>query len=108
MPRQPLARHPTVQRLARDGTRITPTLGSAARLNRPKHLAKIGLCLTLWPDVDLQLGRLLAVLTRADAAAMIAVYSVIRRATGRYEAISAASKVTVDLRGQSILAAIIS
>jgi hypothetical protein len=109
MPRQPLFKHPTIQRLARDGKTFDgPTLGSGARLARPEHIAKIGLCLTLWPDIDLQLALLLAALTHADTAPMMAVYSVIRRATGRYEAIRAAASVSVNFRGQSIISAIMS
>jgi hypothetical protein len=57
--------------------------------------------------VDTQLALLLAALTRANATPMMAVYSVLRRATGRYDAISAAARVSVDTRGQALVSAIL-
>ena len=109
MPRQPFFKHPKVRRfIASHPDEPSFRLDMTDEIDRPDHLSKIALCLTLWPDVDLQLARLLALLTHANVAPMIAVYSVIRRATGRYDAISAAARLALDKRGQAIVAAMIS
>jgi hypothetical protein len=76
-------------------------------MQRPEHIAKIGECLTLWPDVDLNLALLLASLTRANADAMVAVYATLRRSTARFEAIQAAARVSFDLTGQTLIAAVL-
>jgi hypothetical protein len=107
MPRQLFFRHPKIRRFSADDDRVRPAMGSMGRLKRPDHVSKIGLCLTYWPDVDMQLALLLAALTRAEAAPIVAVYSVIRHATGRHEAIKAAASVSLDFRGQSIISSIL-
>jgi hypothetical protein len=104
MPRKPFLRHPAVHKAREQGFKWT--MGSAARLERPEHIAKIGECLTLWPDVDTQLALLLASLTGANAGAMVAVYSVLRRSTGRMEALKAAADVHLDAQGREVIAAI--
>ncbi|MGD0565296.1 MAG: hypothetical protein ABSA66_19685 [Roseiarcus sp.] len=81
-------------------------MGSAARLERPDHIAKIGECLTLWPDVDTQLALLLAALTKANTSGIVAVYSILRRSTGRVEAIKAAAGAMLDGEGQELISAI--
>jgi predicted protein tyrosine phosphatase len=106
MPRQPFLKHPEIRRNIDRGSKWS--IGSEFRMQRPEHISKIGECLTTWPDVDAQLALLLAALTKSDAVPMIAVYSVIRRATGRYEAIKAAAKVCVNKTGQALIAAILS
>src|SRR5271163_4406052 len=82
-------------------------MGTATRRLRPQHIAKIGECLTQWPDVDTQPALLLASLTRANADAMVAVYAALRRSTPRGEAIKAAASVSLDKRGQALVEAII-
>ena len=77
-------------------------------MQRPDHIALIGACLTLWPDIDMECAMLLAALTRANSSAIVAVYSVLRRATGKFEALSAAANVSLDKSGVEIVNAIIS
>lgn len=104
MPRKPFLRHPAVRKARDEGSKWM--MGSAARLERPDHISKIGECLTLWPDVDTQLALLLASLTGANARAMVAVYSVLRRATGRLDALKAAADAHLDAQGKEVEAAI--
>jgi hypothetical protein len=105
MPRQPFLKHPNIRKnLDAPGKW---KMGTATRRLRPQHIAKIGECLTQWPDVDTQLALLLASLTRANADAMVAVYAALRRSTPRVEAIKAAASVSLDKRGQALVEAII-
>jgi hypothetical protein len=109
MSRQPFLNHPAIRRAMRKTPHPAPMwgMGSETRMQRPDHIAKIGECLTLWPDVDTQLALLLASLLKADAAPTVAVYSVLRRATGKAEAIRAAAAVSLDEPGQQLVAAIL-
>ena len=66
-------------------------LGPGAISGRPQHAEAIGRCIGLWTDTEVQMAILLSILMRADEDASIAVYSVLRRATPRYEAINAAA-----------------
>jgi hypothetical protein len=82
-------------------------MGSAYRMKRPEHIAKIGECITLWPEVETQLALLLAALTKADTTATLAVYSILRRSTGKSEAVKAAASVALDKSGQELVAAVL-
>jgi hypothetical protein len=110
MPRQLFFKDPKVLKFQRAHPNASDifALNGTDEIKRPAHLTKIAMCLTLWPYIDLQLALLLAALTHANAPPMIAVYSILRRATGRYEAIKAAAEQALDKRGQAIIAAIVS
>src|SRR5277367_3071631 len=109
MARQPFLRHPAIIQALRASPKSEPfKLGTGVRMQRPDHIALIGACLTLWPDVDTEFAMLLATLTRANSSAMVSVYSVLRRATGKYDALEAAANTALDKSGVEIIKAILS
>lgn len=81
-------------------------IGPRAVENRPDHVAAIGRCLTLWPDVLHQLALLLGILLGVNSEAAIAVFSTIRNERGRREAIRAAANHSLDARQLELLEAV--
>jgi hypothetical protein len=109
MPPKPFLKHPAVRRAKRQTvTEPKWAMGSDHRMERPEHIIKIGECLTYWPEVETQMALFLAALTRANALSTVAVYSILRRHTGKSEAIKAAVSVTLDKIGEELVAAILS
>lgn len=86
MPRQPLP------------TRFHSTweIGPHVVDARPEHVAAIGKCMTLWPDVLHTMAVLLGVLLGANSEATIAVFSTLRNARARRDGIRAAAEVVLD------------
>ena len=52
-----------------------------------------------WPNLEMQMAMLLALLLKAETDATLAVYLSLRRSTSRYDAISAAANVSLDRLG---------
>ena len=101
MPRRPFLSTPEIRRyIAGKNIRSAPVvIGRAFHKDRPDHAAQIGACLIAWPEVEMQMAALLAVLMKADTDAAMAVFLSLRRATARYDAISEAAKATLDAQG---------
>jgi len=101
LPRRPFLSTPEIRRyIAGKNIRSAPVaIGRAFHKDRPDHAAQIGACLIAWPEVEMQMAALLAVLMKADTDAAMAVFLSLRRATARYDAISEAAKATLDAQG---------
>lgn len=81
------------------------TIGQQVFVLRPNHAAVIGQCLGTWPEVEMQMARMLALLLRADTDAAVAVYLTLRRSTARKEAIYAAA-IHLEAEATAILKAL--
>jgi hypothetical protein len=98
MPRQPL-----VPSLHKGPWGIGPRLVES----RPEHVALIGRCITLWPDVLHQMGMLLGILLGVNSEAAVAVFSTFRNARVRQDAMIAAANYTLDEQTLELLNAIL-
>jgi hypothetical protein len=98
MARQPFPRHLHDENCS---------IGTKSLEQRPKHASLVGLCLGLWPEVDMQMAILLAVLLKADKAGTIAVYLTLRRSSSRFEAIEAAAQGGLNDRESELLKAVL-
>jgi hypothetical protein len=92
MPRQPFlpvfSKNPTAETL----------IGGGAIGKRPALELIIGQCLLTWPIVEAEMGLLLGQLLGTQSEAAIAVFQVLRRATGQREALIAAIEHQYDLK----------
>jgi hypothetical protein len=94
MARQPLMMTREIRRIPADQLkfRVLYDFGHASWNARPEHVSKIAQCMMLWTRAEVNLAALLAALLRSDADASIAVYSTLRRASPRQEALRVASE----------------
>src|SRR5215472_7874771 len=97
-----MARQPLPTSLHKGPWAIGPGVAEA----RPEHIALIGRCMTLWPDVLHQLGMLLGVLLGANSEAAVAVFSSFRNARMRRDALWAAAEYALDAQILELLNAI--
>lgn len=72
--------------------------GIGAKLidQRPDFVAAIGRCLTLWPYVEHQMAMILGILLKADSAASIAVFNVLRSGQTQRDVLAAAASTTLE------------
>jgi len=91
MPRQPFwplfSKNPKAQTV----------IGASAIGKRPTLETIIGQCLLMWPTVEAEMALLLVQILGAQSDAAIAVFQVLRRATGQREALIAAIENNLDL-----------
>lgn len=83
MPRQPYL--PTFKHL-------NYAVGALVLKDRPEHCAAIGKCITIWGQVDNEMGNLFALLLGTESAAALEVFLSLRRFSNQHEALQAAVK----------------
>lgn len=67
-------------------------VGALVLKNRPEHCAAIGKCITIWGQVDNEMGNLFGILLGTESAAALEVFLSLRRFSTQREALQAASK----------------
>ncbi|MDR6395904.1 hypothetical protein [Herbaspirillum seropedicae] len=83
MPRQPYL--PTFKHL-------NFAVGALVLKDRPEHCAAIGKCLSIWGQVDNEMGNLFALLLGTESAAALEVFLSLRRSSNQREALESAAK----------------
>jgi hypothetical protein len=74
---------------------------------RPDHARIIGQCLTMWPEVEITMALLLAILMKANSNdAAVAVYLSIRAGRGRKNAMEAAAHITLSAQDFELFGAV--
>jgi hypothetical protein len=101
MPRQPLNRVLPPAKLS------SLLFGIESCTSRPGLTAIIGECLTLWTYVEAEVATVLGTLLKAENAATLAVFQVLRRSSSQYEAISEAAKHTIHEKNVELLGAVL-
>ena len=101
MARQPLMSTREIRRIPQEQLefRVLYNFGLGSWDTKPDHVAKIAQCIMLWTRIEIDLAALLAALLRSDTDATIAVYSTLRRASPRHEALTAATEHMLDKEG---------
>ncbi len=81
--------------------------GIAVGERRPEHLALIGRCLALWPDVEVFMSLLMSLLLGPANDASVAVYLSLRNARARLDALRAAASIAMTDRELALFNAVL-
>jgi hypothetical protein len=73
---------------------------------RPEHAKIVGQCLTVWPEVEVNMALLLAILMKANSDAAVAVYLSLRTGRARQDAMNAAAEATLGPEDLGLFGAI--
>ncbi|MEJ1969774.1 MAG: hypothetical protein WDN03_14235 [Rhizomicrobium sp.] len=97
MPRQPLP----------EKFRQLWSIGPKEIEKRPEHVAIIGKCIALWPEVDQQMATLFGILLGSDPESAVAVFSVVRMFRTQREVLIAAAEMRLDAQDMELLDAVL-